>query len=97
MNVEFHNAATSEVQSAIAFHEAERSGLGRNLWDEILAAVQRIELNPDGPERIGSNLRRTPIRRFPYSIIYGICRDTLWIVAVAHHSRQAAYWRNRVL
>ncbi len=32
----------------------------------------------------------------PYSVIYGIRGDTLWVVAVAHHSRREGYWRGRV-
>ena len=96
MNVEFHPEATDEVRDAIVFHETERTGLGRELWDEILAAVQRIELNPDGPERVRPNLHRSPIRRFQYSLIYGVRANTLWIVAVAHHSRKEGYWRSRV-
>ncbi len=31
MNVEFHHEATVEVRAAVAFYEAERAGLGRDL------------------------------------------------------------------
>lgn len=84
------------VRAAIAFYEAERGGLGRDLWNEIQATLQRIEPNPEGPEYVGPKLHRASVSRFPYSVIYGIHGDTLWIVAVAHHSRREGYWRGRV-
>ena len=96
MNVEFHHEATAEVRAAIAFYEAERGGLGRDLWNEIQATLQRIELNPEGPEYVRPKLRRASVRRFPYSVIYGIHGDALWVVAVAHHSRREGYWRGRI-
>ena len=96
MNVAFHHEATAEVRAAIAFYETEQVGLGRDLWDEIQATLQRTELNPDGPERVRPKLHRASVRRFPYSVIYGIRGDTVWVVAVAHHSRREGYWRSRV-
>jgi len=95
MNVEFHNEAAAEVRMSIGFYEGERAGLGRELWDEIQSALRRIEVNPDGPERIRPNLYRASIRRFPYSVIYGIRGETLWVVAVANHNRREDYWKNR--
>ena len=61
MNVEFHHEATSEVRAAIAFYEAERGGLGRDLWNEIQATLQRIEPNPEGPEYVGPKLHRAEV------------------------------------
>jgi hypothetical protein len=35
------------------------------------------------------------MRRFPFSLIYRVDRDTIAILAVAHHSRRPGYWRRR--
>ena len=43
-----------------------------------------------------AEVARTSVSRFPYSVIYGIHGDALWVVAVAHHSRREGYWRGRV-
>lgn len=96
MNVEFHHEAHDEVIEAMAFYEERQAGLGRELWDEIRVTLNRVIDNPGGPERIAKNLHRESVRRFPFSIIYGVRNETLWVVAVAHHSRKEGYWKRRV-
>ena len=96
INVEFHHDAYNEVIEAMAFYEECQPGLGCELWEEIRKTLDRIGGNPNGPERIAKDLHRESVRRFPFSIIYGNRSDTLWVVAVAHHSRREGYWRRRV-
>lgn len=96
MNVEFHHEAYDEVIEAMAFYEERQLGLGRDLWDEIRATLNRIGDNPTGPERIAKELHRESVRRFPYSIIYGVRHDTIWVVAIVHARRREGYWKRRV-
>ena len=96
MNVEFHHEAYDEVIEAMAFYEERQEGLGVELWKTVRKTLDRIGDNPTGPERITPNLRRESVPRFPFSFDYGIKSDTLWVVAVAHHSRREGYWRRRV-
>lgn len=39
--------------------------------------------------------RRLPMARFPYSIVYSIEPDAVWILAVAHQRRRPDYWKDR--
>jgi hypothetical protein len=41
-------------------------------------------------------LRRFALNdRFPFSIVYSIQGDTLFVIAVAHASRRPGYWKRR--
>jgi toxin ParE1/3/4 len=42
------------------------------------------------------NLRHFVLRKFPFSIVYAVVRDLVYIVAVAHGSREPEYWQLRV-
>jgi hypothetical protein len=36
------------------------------------------------------------LRKFPFSIVYTIVRDSIYVVAIAHGSRGPEYWRPRI-
>jgi plasmid stabilization system protein ParE len=40
-------------------------------------------------------IRRMPLRRFPYSVIYQVRGDEIRVVALAHQRRKPGYWRGR--
>ena len=40
-------------------------------------------------------IRRLPLRRFPYSIIYSLTQAEVRILAVAHQRRRPGFWRGR--
>jgi hypothetical protein len=40
-------------------------------------------------------VRRVPVRRFPFFVIYRERDEDLQIIAVAHQSRRPGYWRSR--
>jgi plasmid stabilization system protein ParE len=40
-------------------------------------------------------IRRFPVRRFPYTIIYQIKSEEMRSIALAHQSRRPGYWRGR--
>lgn len=40
-------------------------------------------------------IRRLPLRRFPYSIVYSFKQAEVRILAVAHQRRRPGFWRGR--
>lgn len=92
--------AEAEMAQAARWYERHREGLGL----EFIAAVDRtLRLIEDNP-RIGSPtpqtsdkaIRRHPVRRFPYHIVYLELDDRLHILAIAHDRRRPGYWRARL-
>ena len=68
--------------------EDQTPGLGERFLDEVVGCV---ELFLDRP-RIGRrvrDLRRFPLRKFPFTLIYAHEEDDLVVVAVSHHRRRS--------
>jgi toxin ParE1/3/4 len=95
-----HHDAEVELVDAIEWYEHEREGLGRELWDEVQRTIALIDGNPEiggliRQAKVSPHVRRVPLRRFPYFIIYREREADIQIVAFAHMSRRPGYWRTR--
>lgn len=91
--------AQDEIQYYLQRYESESPGLGDRLWREIQTAVALIADHPSIGEpvhRTRGLVRRVPLRRFPFFIIYRERDDDVQIVALAHTSRRPNYWRSRL-
>jgi len=83
------------VEAAV-FYEDQAIHLGEHFLAIVAAAVFEIAEAPElWPER-DNGMRRRPLRRFPYSILYRIDNDEIIIVAVMHQKRRPNYWVRRV-
>jgi len=87
--------AEADLAEAFAWYEAQWTGLGTEMLSEVRAALGRVQ---EGPNRYPSGLgevRRAPVRRFPYSIYYLSRQERIVVLAVLHHRRNPNIWRNR--
>ena len=88
------------MAEAARWYETHRAGLGTEFLDAVDRAVTRI---PEAP-RMGSMvtgirdeaIRRRPVRRFPYHVVYIELSDRLQILAIAHDRRRPGYWIGRL-
>lgn len=96
MRYEFHPEAEQELYEAASRYESELPDLGRRFADEIERVVQLLLDHPELGSRLGEELRHFVLRRFPFSVVYAVAGDLVYIVAVAHGSRAPGYWRLRV-
>jgi len=88
------------MAEAARWYEMHRAGLGVDFLDAVDTAVAGIAERP----RIGSKvpgisdltIRRRPVRRFPYHVVYLELADRLQILAIAHDRRRPAYWAGRL-
>ena len=93
--------AREELDQAAFWYEQQSTGLGDDFADAIGEAIERIQADPlcgslmetcEDPQ-----IRRVPIRRFPYIVIYDCHRlpDELRVLAIMHMSRRPNYWKGR--
>ena len=97
MRLRFHPEASSELTDARDWYRDHNGVAAEQFVDEVLRMVESIL---DAPERwaLGRNgVRRVPLRRFPFTIVYRHepGSESVEIVAVAHQSRRPEYWRHR--
>ncbi len=93
--VSFHEAAEGELNEAADFYDLASPELGRVFIDEVQRTVGKIAEFPESSPLILGHIRKKPIAKFPYSVIYSIHSDEIRILAIAHQRRRPFYWRGR--
>ena len=98
--VRISEEADAEMAEAARWYETNRAGLGIEFLDAVDTAVARIVEAP----RMGSlvpgvsdqTIRRRPVHRFPYHVVYMDLSDRLQILAIAHDRRRPGFWVGRL-
>ena len=96
MKSRFHEAADAELTEAVAYYDGKAPGLGDRFLGEVKAATRYIERYPEIAPIIDREVRARVLIRFPYSLMYVVEPQELFIVAVAHQSKRPAYWADRL-
>jgi plasmid stabilization system protein ParE len=96
MKVRFLTPAQRELNDAVHWYNEQKVGLGTEFLDQLDNAVRRLRTFPESFHEIETGLRRCILLKFPYCLIYGIDKETIVIVAVAHLHREPRYWADRL-
>ena len=99
--VRFEAEAEAEYQEAGRWYEERRAGLGLEFFDAVDATLGQILLLPQAGAPVPRvpldiPVRRVPVRRFPYHVIYLERADAIRILAIAHDRRRPGYWKGRL-
>jgi plasmid stabilization system protein ParE len=93
--IEFHPEAQLELENARRWYRERNQIAARAFLTEVLRAVTKIAVSPETWPRTRANERRFVLRRFPYSIIYRIRENEIFITALAHQRQRPGYWHSR--
>ncbi len=97
MIVSTHPLAEGELVDAAVFYAKEANPrLGEDFIAEFERSIGLLCEFPKIGVRWRGAMRRLPMRRFPYSIVYCESGDVLRVIALAHQRRRPGYWRDRV-
>lgn len=96
MKAEFHPAASEEIVETAAYYDGEVPGLGNSFIIEVERIIEILRDQPKIGQRIKKEFRRIILARFPYSLIYYIEPERIWVIAVAHQHRRPGYWQERI-
>ena len=69
--------------------------LAADFLEEYNRLIKLLLRYPQFGTPFGDGIRKQPMRRFPYNIIYRFNGENLRILAVAHQSRKPRYWQDR--
>jgi plasmid stabilization system protein ParE len=92
----FHPEAENEFLDAIEYYEMREDGLGRDFSREVYRAIELVVEFPEAWSEYTLGTRRYLTNRFPYSLVYDIRRDKIFIWAVMHLNREPGYWTRRI-
>jgi plasmid stabilization system protein ParE len=96
MEIRFLSLANQEVDDAVQWYEARETDLSREFLDELDRVIRIVRLYPYAGMQVEPEIRRFLFTRFPYSLVYGIDRETIVVIAVAHQHREPNYWAGRI-
>jgi toxin ParE1/3/4 len=96
MRLEVHSEAREEFLQAVSFYETQVPGLGFRFIAQIERCQNALLETSQIGHPHGSRLRKFTVGdKFPYSIVYAVLGEVLFILAYAHGSRRPGYWRTR--
>ena len=95
LEITLHEDADEEFKAAIRFYESREPGLGQSFLERISEGFELILANPLASRILFNDFHRHLIRQFPYSIVYRVEGDRVFVLAVAHWSRKPGYWKQR--
>jgi plasmid stabilization system protein ParE len=95
MRVVSHPKADEELESAALWYEARQSGLGVEFLGEFERTLRKIVADPKCWRQFRGENRKLQFDRFPYTIIYSVRDDTIYVKAVMHLHRRPFYWLPR--
>lgn len=89
--------ASDELNEAVRWYEARRSGLGGEFFDAVVETFELITARPETGSTASADARtrRVLARRFPYQVVYRLRPSEIVTVAVAHPKRRPGYWKVR--
>ena len=70
--------------------------LGLEFEAELGEGIERVLESPAAGSPAPGGFRRPRVLRFPYTLVYRLVGDELWLMAFAHQSRKPGYWRGRL-
>ncbi len=93
--------AQTEFESASAFYEEKREGLGLEFVDEVQRVLLRIAQRASFPtapiaELDGGVVRREFVDRFPYVVVFVETDELRKVIMIRRGSSSPARWRSRI-
>ncbi len=92
----FHPEAQAEYDSALAWYRARSAQTAARFEAEVERVLGQIGANPDLFPNYDDEHRFAVLRRYPYTVVYRVEGEHVYVVALAHSGRAAGYWRGRV-
>lgn len=83
------------VDSAVFYATEANAELGLAFVAEFERSLALLLAHPHIGTIWRRTIRRLPLRRFPYSIIYQVVDETVRVIALAHQNRRPDYWVGR--
>lgn len=87
--------AREDTREAYLWYEKRSKGLGAAFARALDACLASVERNPNAYPFVYEQVRRAPLRRFPYGIFYINSEEGILVFACFHASRDPREWQHR--
>lgn len=96
MKIVFHPEANEEMIESARFYEERDDGLGIRFLEAVEDTMRRIRQFPYAGPVERADIRKGFVSGFPFTVLYQVQRDQIYIAAVMHQHRRPGYWRKRL-
>ena len=83
----YRDEAIDDITDAMRWYRDQKKGLEENFIKAVLACEAFIEQYPKGAPVIHKHFRQTPLKGFPYVMIFGAWHGELVIYRLFHTSQ----------
>jgi len=91
----FHPEAQAEYRVAVAWYQARSPRAAARFEAEVDRIMGLVAASPEMFPAYDDEHRFAILHRFPYSVVYQVQPDQVYVVAVAHSRRVQGYWQGR--
>lgn len=94
-------ASQSELDSALGWYRNEMPHRLTKFADAVGSALESIGLDPESCSPVelpagAPEVRRAPVRGFPWGVYFLVTDDEVVVLAVAHTHQEPEYWLERI-
>ena len=91
--MKFAAEVSADLDTAFAWYERQRTGLGCQFIDCVEACFEKIARSPSLYEPVLGEYRRALVRRFPYAVFFSLSSDGVMVYGVIHTARDPGKWQ----
>lgn len=96
MKIIIEPAALAEFNDSRDYYRTQASPtIAAAFISEVESAIERLCGYPEIGTPVSKRLRKLPLQKFPYSLIYHFSTETLTILGIAPQRRRPGYWAKR--
>lgn len=88
-------AARDDMTEAFQWYEARSTGLGHEFLRAVRVMFAAIQRGPEQYPLAIDDIRKAPLRHFPYVIYYVMLARGISVIAVMHGRRHPRRWQSR--
>ncbi len=95
--LEFHPLVSDDVIKAASFYQDVSHETFTHFKEDLFETYSTLKATPSHYFVLikSRQIRRIPLKNFPYSIIYTIKKDAVLVLALKHNKQKEA-WRKRI-
>jgi plasmid stabilization system protein ParE len=88
-------AARREIAEGFRWYEVRSAGLGYEFLRAVRTTLAQVERAPELFPIAVDDIRKAPLRRFPYVAYYVVLPHGISVIAVIHGRRHPQRWQSR--
>lgn len=88
--------AEAEIAEAAEWYESRARGVGPEFLRAVEVTLVSVQRNPQQYQTVFRDVRRAPLRRFPFSLMYIASEQEIIVLACIHGRRNPTHWKGRI-